>query len=429
MIVVAPAVLLVTWNWARSRGEVRLHATLARLDAEEPGWRLADQIAAYNAALAPATDDTAGVWVRRASAARTSSFATWNRDATDAPVTSSFPDDEAFEAAKRVHAENRRAIDFARATLTKAARQSNVDEGDALSLQFPSSTHDDDRIAVELLKLDARVQAAYGETPTAFVDCRAMLHLAASIGYEPSVSAQLDRAAFTLAAVKGVEQVLAWHGAPDGLVELQTLLAAERDVPRLTVAYRAERGRISRLYEFAEAGKMTPRDGFAGPLYQWYDSRNYALAQALVLDDYSELVAASKLPDPKRAAAVAAIEARVLAEVRSGDRPFFIPFPTPAPYSESESRLRARLGCAVAGIACERYRMKNGRWPHTLAEIPRDILAAIPTDPYTGGPISYHVRDDGVTLFSVGGDAPDGGELYGKLGVPDAAQSFRLWNP
>ena len=61
------------------------------------------------------------------------------------------------------------------------------------------------------------------------------------------------------------------------------------------------------------------------------------------------------------------------------------------------------------GVAAERYRLRNGRWPAALADIPPVILPAVPLDPFDGKPLRYAPRPDGVIVYSVGVDGRDNG--------------------
>jgi hypothetical protein len=84
---------------------------------------------------------------------------------------------------------------------------------------------------------------------------------------------------------------------------------------------------------------------------------------------------------------------------------------------------------AAVGIACERYRLKQGRWPESLAKLVPDYLPAVPLDPYDGKPLKMKSLDDGVVIYSVGEDGADKGgaqrldnDRYGRN------EGFRLWN-
>jgi len=63
----------------------------------------------------------------------------------------------------------------------------------------------------------------------------------------------------------------------------------------------------------------------------------------------------------------------------------------------------------VAAIACERFRLKHGRWPSALPEVCPEFLNQPPTDPFDGNPIRYGMVAEGVQLWTIGEDAVDNG--------------------
>ena len=86
---------------------------------------------------------------------------------------------------------------------------------------------------------------------------------------------------------------------------------------------------------------------------------------------------------------------------------------------------RAHLLNAATAIACERFRIARGRWPNSLDEIPKDILAAVPLDPFTGKPLTFTRYPDGIGIKSVGkgnepGRAPENTDIEFRLYDPNA---------
>jgi hypothetical protein len=81
-------------------------------------------------------------------------------------------------------------------------------------------------------------------------------------------------------------------------------------------------------------------------------------------------------------------------------------------------------------LAAERFRLANRRWPRSLDELCPAFLPSVPTDPYTGDPLLYAEREDGVVIYSVGKDGldNDAAEL-GLTGKPGTDLGVRLWNP
>jgi hypothetical protein len=90
---------------------------------------------------------------------------------------------------------------------------------------------------------------------------------------------------------------------------------------------------------------------------------------------------------------------------------------------------RARLSCAVAAVAAERYRRRQGRWPDSLEALVPGQLARVPADPYDGRPLRYRRHAEGVVVYAVGPDRQDnGGTLDDKNpGRAGTDVGFRLW--
>ncbi len=64
----------------------------------------------------------------------------------------------------------------------------------------------------------------------------------------------------------------------------------------------------------------------------------------------------------------------------------------------------------VVAIALERFRLRNGRLPGSLAELSPDFLTAVPLDGMDGKPLRYQLKPDGTfLLYSVGEDGRDDG--------------------
>jgi hypothetical protein len=93
---------------------------------------------------------------------------------------------------------------------------------------------------------------------------------------------------------------------------------------------------------------------------------------------------------------------------------------------------QARLRCAIAAVAAERYRLKHEKtWPGGLDDLVKDgLLKEVPKDPYDGKPLRFKRTPTGVIVYSVGPDMIDNG---GKVGpaTPGAAGTdigFELWD-
>jgi hypothetical protein len=88
------------------------------------------------------------------------------------------------------------------------------------------------------------------------------------------------------------------------------------------------------------------------------------------------------------------------------------------------------MRCAIAGIACERFRIKHDRWPAALAELCPEFLPEVPIDPYVGKPLKLEKQDDGVVVYSVGTLPQTATAAAYHQGLPAGIDiGFRLWNP
>src|SRR5262249_29944856 len=95
-------------------------------------------------------------------------------------------------------------------------------------------------------------------------------------------------------------------------------------------------------------------------------------------------------------------------------------------------RSEAQMQCMIVALAVERYRLKHGHWPQTLAEVGPEFLKAIPLDPFDGQPLRYRCVADGVIIYSVGPDGvDDGGNIQRQkpTNEPGTDLGFQLWNP
>jgi hypothetical protein len=89
---------------------------------------------------------------------------------------------------------------------------------------------------------------------------------------------------------------------------------------------------------------------------------------------------------------------------------------------------RAELVTAAAGLACEQFRLKHGRWPRDLAELPEPP----PVSPFDARPLVYRVFPDRIAIFCRLADEhlrwvepPE----FEYPEVPGISIGVRVWNP
>lgn len=285
-----------------------------------------------------------------------------------------------------------------------------------------------------LLRMDAERLLHQGGTEEAAARVHVMFHAGAGLRDEPFLVSQLVRMVIRRVAARQVERTLALGEVSDETCRrLMGHLAAERGENLLLVGLRGERAALHIAFENLESGSTTLPDvlrAFDCPEFK------YKVPPALALA--GELLYRPRLPEDhanglrllNRACSLAARadHARLAEwEAYEADLNEFV----------DESRLSLRnvistlvlqdiqkyfvpavrhgtlLDCARAGLAAERFRLANHRWPTTLAELRSHHLKELPTDPLNGEPLRLAATADGITVYSVDSDGKDHGvRLY-----------------
>jgi hypothetical protein len=325
---------------------------------------------------------------------------------------------------KKRTSELRTALKAAAAALTAGRRLADFPRGrykvawtqDRVSTVMP---HVDHLNAISrLLYLDSVVRAQDGDTEGAVRSCQAALNACRSVGDEPAFVSQASRLGLGWARpLQGLERVLA-KGEPSNatLEEFQGLVRGELSEPSLILAARAERAMTYQFLEVLRARKLDRRAwGLANPYglpdgaLNWMEAARADRCEAAYLRYLTELVEIMKLPAAERGPRLETFQRPIMALPQ-------ILQSLMGQLHEKKACLRllkgqARFQCALAGLAVERYRIANGRWPGRLEDLVPAYLDQSPTDPLDGAPLSYAPTGDGVAITA------------GKSGV-----TFRLWD-
>jgi hypothetical protein len=293
-----------------------------------------------------------------------------------------------------------------------------------------------EKVAVmRLLQHDAMLRGQDGDLNGAAESCRALLHAAASNDF-PTFMTQLIRAAGQEFAVDALERTL---GQGDlgfkHLDQLQAGLALEAECQGMYHSMRGERAFLHQVYLLYRDGKITDS--------KWIDAMNlnnpipkpfrYLFANPFIRDYpetlrlWSELVRATKLPDEAQVDALPKLEQKL-----NTNSTAWAGYKHILAVAKDLKTPQARLRCAIAAVAAERYRlMHNNTWPRGLDDLVKEgLLKEVPKDPYDGKPLRFKRTPTGVIVYSVGPDMIDNG---GKLAPanPRAAGTdigFELWD-
>lgn len=439
LALLAVGAVYAEWKWTRSQGEARRAAVLAKLDAEEPGWRAADLCAARNARLPP-EERNAAYRALRAAEKTPKAFMEWEHRQAEVnwerpPVgVLIHPDDLCEMCAVREECAEVLAVARSVRALPAGGFPFTYAEPNPMGTLLPFTQQM--RGTAALLELDAIVLAQTGRANDAVESAHAILATARALGDEPTLISQLVRIAITAIAVRSLERTLGVSEPARGLAEIQAAFTDELTMPRMAFGLRGERAMSHLIYEGLDDGRMTLgtlADGVKSTFRDRMTTRYYRkylpLQEAVATELLTECLQADRLSGPARRAAFEAVEGKV---PRTGYDMILVRLllPSVIKVAEAEDRDRAQLGCAIAALACERYRSARGHYPESLDHIPKDILTTVPEDPYTGKPLLYRRTDDGAVVYSTGRDGiDDGGEVLDAKNEPGTDFGVRLFTP
>jgi hypothetical protein len=432
------AVLVVgaaLYGYLRYRIEAPLREAVARLDREEPGWRLADIEAVRE--VIPEEENSA-----RAVAAAAVLMPRGRSPYELSGTLGQVPPERRLARAQ--YGRLCKVLDEANQALAEARRLADLPRG-----RYPFSyrggatvpavlPHQEatSRVA-RLLLLAALRECDEGNADRALVDCRAAVNTARSLGDEPLPSSQSFRRSLVAFGCKTAERVLA-HGepAPEVLAAMQRLLEEEDAFPAEWAYRRAER---AEWHENLVARERAPRHSEEMDLRRFIERLRVGLGSeeaelyarhGLMLSAMTRAIATARLPPHEQATADAGLDADTRTLDVSGIGVSSLEgFFSHGQYSRG---LRAGVRCLIVCLACERHRRSPGRWPAALDDLVPAQLAAVPLDPFDGKPLRYRRLPDGGVIYSVGPNGKADGATFDDVflrawGTENL--TYRLWDP
>ena len=267
----------------------------------------------------------------------------------------------------------------------------------------------DSRGVARLLKLDAHVSAHDGDTARVLQDLKAIFALSDSLRGEPCLISQLVRIAIHAIGCNTVERLMPhcqWSDAE--LQSLQAAIESARFKNKMSNALCGERATCltaldtmspGALGVFRQSNKLETLRLFEGSIEGYSGSWPDALQRQRELSADIKKLAAGTLSRLSMWSVMTLAPAMEQASIAG-------------------ARGTARQKCAIAGLAAQRYRLKHGRLPTSLAEIDNNLLgvssnrSAQLTDPFDGKPLRYKTEDTRIVIYSVGrNEKDDGGDI------------------
>lgn len=431
LLIVAPFVVAFTdWFLTRRQGETKRDDFAKYLDATDPDWRIpaltekrndglppphlnsADRALALAAQIPRDFRDPIPMSKYRAERDEGPALPTKVVDWWSELPLGILPADSDVEVNRTAWIDNR--------TLCEEARRFRCEPSSGFCLTYSEpalfgtllSHLDQLYVLPDLLAFDAVMLALDGRAEGSFDAILAMIACGWVIGDEPCWVSQGSRARLIDNATERAEQCLGWCTVSDSkLAELQSACAKEAVEPRLCHALRGERAVQFRQMEYLDRGavrfsSLVPLD--LGRTRNAADDifilKGLPAEQALSLEFMTQAIkAAAQLPGRNRAAQFADIENRLSLIPKSEWPVLQLLLPPLKILDQRDTRSVARLRCAVVALACERYRLREKRYPKALADLPKDLLADVPLDPFSDQPLQYRLTADGCDVSSVGG--------------------------
>ena len=292
-----------------------------------------------------------------------------------------------------------------------------------------------------LLKHDAWWQTQQADFAQAAASCRGAVHASRSLRDELFIISHLVRHAMLREVADTVERLCA-EGQPDAksLDDLQRLIAEEAAFDGWELALKGERASMHQLFGLIGEGKVDMRlvRGLMGTrpaswrevISERFPAPSAAQSHAWLLRHFTDLLAAHKLSPPERTAKLKEIGKQ------AENAPDLARILMASPWkklADHQPRLESKLRCTATGLAAERFRRQNQRWPDSLQALVPEFLPTVPRDPYDGEPLRLRSTKDGIAVFSPGPDGVFAGDAWDRQrSEPDWGNrhehEFRLWN-
>jgi hypothetical protein len=428
------------WMYERHRSAARVDQMIAALDESDPGWKIEDLEASRIAP--PEAENSARVIL----AVKKLLPSNWSLLDFDRKVQDLLPP-ELIEAAVRQELadelkKGERAVTMAR-RLADMPRGKHTLEIASNPLATLLLGQQEARTSAWLLQFDAWNLALDRDIKGAMRSSRGIINAARSLDDEPFYISLLIRIACVSIGTGSFERCLALGEATDAdLVEAQQLLTLEEKHPTMLICVRGERALMHTVMDGLASGRIPSRQMFGADLRDlpnatWRDrffgmSRSEIRRQhATMLEFMTRMVELSKLPTHEQRVE----ESKIDVEMDSMSRKNRLAALLLSSSTKMNQACRRKLGVVRSMqtlLACERYRLKHGKWPDKLDDLTPAFLDRVPLDPVDGKPIRYKKLPDGVMVYVVGDDGIDnGGNLPRRgssWGGADIDVGYQLWD-
>jgi hypothetical protein len=306
------------------------------------------------------------------------------------------------------------------------------------------------RAAARLLDLAISLQAEDGDPQAAVSSIYDGLALAKPLMEEPVLISSLVAYAIDSITLAGAQRLLSRTDlAADDLVTLQKAFESSADSLSIRSALAGEAVITSEALKMLEAGRapssadVTLPDGTEeslanmklGAWSAWFLRNDMKGANAEMIRVSMKLISAAEKPTPDVLGGP--FEKKLDSQLAASRYRFAIMarmlLPAELRAIQQCEIMRAKLRSAAACVAALRFRNDTGAWPNSLNALVPGYISAVPNDPFSGAPLVYRVREDGIVVYTAGRNGIDEG---GKRSLIEPDESdvgdyddfgFRIW--
>jgi hypothetical protein len=243
----------------------------------------------------------------------------------------------------------------------------------------------------QLLAYDVLLKLEDQDVEGALVSCQALFNASRCMGDEPTAISQLVRLALRKEAVHALARVLR-HPRPvaeAGLAQFQALLEDEFAYPLMKNVYRGERAILHDVHTKLANGTLT-----FGELREKLKTRDDQYLRSIVTKSHASYLhtytilaeSADAPPDQWEQGHARARFARPTPYYDGLD-------PDWSGLTRAARRGQAWLACAIAAVACERYRLGEGKLPQMLKDLAPKYVKTVPPNPYTAGSLNWRLNE------------------------------------
>ena len=286
-----------------------------------------------------------------------------------------------------------------------------------------------------------------GDFAEVWQTCRAQINLCKPL-QEGNSWVAVERMGLARRTISNVERIVAHsESADEDLATMQSALAEEAATDLVFPFVRYDQAELVRILDELIDGKRSleaelkklgksvdPADTWEAKFHQRFP--RWMLLE-LKTQSLERMIAFDSIKTQHGFSRVKAIE-ELWNKLGSGIEPLLFDLRMRHHSIDLEQRTHARLGCAEVGLAAERFRRKQGRWPATPNElVDQGLLKRVPEDPIDGKPLRMRLFPGGLVVYSIGiprheydGTWYDDVSKYtGDDPLPGNFSEFRLWNP